>query len=175
MSDQKRLFFALPLPAELQQNIIEWRAATFAPDAGRPIAAANLHITLAFLGDVSAQKQRTLSALAGRISQPAFTLHLDDAGHWPRSQVVWLGSRQRRAACCSSRISARAGGAQRLSTSAQPFHPHVTLLRNAQHPVRLPPPGFGWALAAREFVLYESRFEKGRTRYQPLERWSLNP
>jgi len=74
MSDQKRLFFALPLPADLQQRIIEWRAASFAPDAGRPIAAANLHITLAFLGDVSAQKQRTLSTLAGRIQQPGFTL-----------------------------------------------------------------------------------------------------
>ncbi|MDI7573940.1 RNA 2',3'-cyclic phosphodiesterase, partial [Cronobacter sakazakii] len=84
MSDQKRLFFALPLPADLQQQIIEWRAAHFAPDAGRPIAAANLHITLAFLGDVSAQKQRTLSELAGRIQQPGFTLTLDDAGHWPR-------------------------------------------------------------------------------------------
>ncbi|CCK18249.1 2'-5' RNA ligase [Cronobacter universalis NCTC 9529] len=52
---------------------------------------------------------------------------------------------------------------------------HVTLLRNAQHPVRLPPPGFGWQLPVREFVLYESRFEQGRTRYQPLQRWSLNP
>jgi 2'-5' RNA ligase len=33
-------------------------------DAGRPVAAANLHLTLAFLGEVSADKQRALSAMA---------------------------------------------------------------------------------------------------------------
>ncbi|EKM0527032.1 RNA 2',3'-cyclic phosphodiesterase [Cronobacter turicensis] len=176
MSDQKRLFFALPLPADLQQRIIEWRAASFAPDAGRPIAAANLHITLAFLGDVSAQKQRTLSTLAGRIQQPGFTLALDDAGHWPRSQVVWLGSRQPPRGLLQLANLLRAQAARSgCPQSAQPFHPHVTLLRNAQHPVRLPPPGFGWQLPVREFVLYESRFEQGRTRYQPLQSWSLNP
>jgi 2'-5' RNA ligase len=34
-------------------------------DAGRPVAADNLHLTLAFLGEVSAEKQRALAALAG--------------------------------------------------------------------------------------------------------------
>ncbi len=104
MSDQKRLFFALPLPADLQQQIIEWRAAHFAPDAGRPIAAANLHITLAFLGDVSAQKQRTLSALAGRIQQPGFTLRWTTPGTGPARRSSGLAPASRRAACCSSRI-----------------------------------------------------------------------
>jgi len=42
MSDAKRLFFAVDIPAAIQQEVIHWRAAQFAPDAGRPIAAANL-------------------------------------------------------------------------------------------------------------------------------------
>ncbi|EHD06653.1 2'-5' RNA ligase, partial [Salmonella enterica subsp. enterica serovar Wandsworth str. A4-580] len=78
-----------------------------ASEDGRPVAAANLHLTLAFLGDVSSDKQRALARLrnwpdeqralaqlAGRIRQPGFTLHLDDAGQWLRSRVVWLGMRQ---------------------------------------------------------------------------------
>lgn len=94
MSEPKRLFFAIELPGEVQQQIVHWRAASFPEDAGRPVAAANLHLTLAFLGEVSADKQRALSAMAGRIRQPGFTLTLDDAGQWLRSRVVWLGTRQ---------------------------------------------------------------------------------
>lgn len=69
-------------------------SGAFPPEAGRPVAAENLHLTLAFLGDVSADKQQALIALAGRIRQPGFTLNLDDAGQWLRSRVVWLGTRQ---------------------------------------------------------------------------------
>ncbi len=103
MSEPKRLFFALELPSAVQKQIVQWRATHFPEDAGRPVAADNLHLTLAFLGEVSAEKQRALAALAGRLRQPGFTLTLDDAGQWLRSRVVWLGTRQPPPrACCSS-------------------------------------------------------------------------
>ena len=94
MSEPKRLFFAIELPPAVRKQIVQWRATHFPEDAGRPVAADNLHLTLAFLGEVSAEKQRALSALAGRLQQPGFTLTLDDAGQWLRSRVVWLGTRQ---------------------------------------------------------------------------------
>ncbi|KMV35064.1 RNA 2',3'-cyclic phosphodiesterase [Franconibacter pulveris] len=174
MSESKRLFFALEIPGDVQQHIVRWRAEQFPVEAGRPIAAANLHITLAFLGDVSEEKQRILAAQASRIAQPGFQLRLDDAGHWPRSRVVWLGPRQAprgllQLANLLRAQAARSGCAQ----SPQPFHPHVTLLRNAQHRVALPPPGFGWTFPVDAFVLYESLFEQGRTRYKPVDRWLL--
>ena len=58
--------------------------------------------------------------------------------------------------------------------SPQPFHPHITLLREARHAVPIPPPGFSWTFAVSEFVLYESRFSRGRTRYTALERYPFN-
>lgn len=76
MSEPQRLFFAIDLPAEIREQIIRWRATHFPPDAGRPVAADNLHLTLAFLGEVSAEKEKALSLLAGRIRQPGFTLTL---------------------------------------------------------------------------------------------------
>ncbi len=94
MSNSRRLFFALSLPDALQQQVIRWRAEAFAPEAGRPVAAANLHLTLAFLGEVTAQKELALRKLAGRIVQPGFSMRLDDLGHWPRPGVVWLGTRR---------------------------------------------------------------------------------
>lgn len=174
MSEPKRLFFALEIPAAIQQQVIQWRAAQFAPEAGRPIAAANLHLTLAFLGEISEQKQQTLMTLAGRIQQPAFTFTLDDAGHWPRSRVVWLGSRQPPRGLLQLANLLRAQAARSgCHQSAQPFHPHVTLLRNAAPRVAIPAPGFHWTFPVTEFVLYASQFSQGRTHYQPLERWSL--
>ncbi|EAS2072793.1 RNA 2',3'-cyclic phosphodiesterase, partial [Salmonella enterica] len=86
MSEPKRLFFAIDLPDEARAQIIAWRAVHFASEDGRPVAAANLHLTLAFLGNVSNDKQRALAQLAGRIRQPGFTLHLNDAGQWLRSR-----------------------------------------------------------------------------------------
>lgn len=47
MSEPKRLFFAIDLPDDARA-IIARRAAHFASEDGRPVAAANLHLTLAF-------------------------------------------------------------------------------------------------------------------------------
>ena len=58
--------------------------------------------------------------------------------------------------------------------SPQPFHPHLTLLRNTAHAVPIPAPGFHWEIPVSEFVLYESNFINGRTRYTPLQRWTLS-
>lgn len=175
MSETKRLFFAIEMPAPLQRKIVRWRADHFAPEAGRPVAAANLHLTLAFLGEVSAEKQQALAAMAGRIRQPGFTLTLDDAGQWLRSRVVWLGTRQPPRGLLQLANLLRAQAARSgCYQSPQPFHPHITLLRDASHAVAIPPPGFQWRFPVNEFVLYESVFARGRTRYTPLQRWTLN-
>jgi len=174
MSEPKRLFFALELPADIQTQVVQWRAQHFPPDAGRPIAAANLHLTLAFLGEISAEKQRALEALAGRIRQPGFTLTLDDAGQWLRSRVVWLGSRQPPRGLLQLADMLRAQASRSgCYQSPQPFHPHITLLRDASHAVTIPPPGFRWSFPVTAFALYESQFIQGRTRYTPLHRWTL--
>jgi len=174
MSESKRLFFAIEMPAAIQRQVVRWRAAHFAPEAGRPVAAANLHLTLAFLGEVSDEKRQALAAMAGRIRQPGFTLTLDDAGQWLRSRVVWLGTRQPPRGLLQLANMLRAQAARSgCYQSPQPFHPHITLLRDASHAVAIPPPGFHWAFPVKEFVLYESRFAGGRTRYTPLQRWTL--
>ncbi|WP_277269162.1 RNA 2',3'-cyclic phosphodiesterase, partial [Pantoea septica] len=92
--ETQRLFFGIGLPDALQQQLVRWRADSFADDAGRPIVAANLHLTLAFLGEVKSETAQKLQQLAARIQQPAFDIDLDDAGHWPRPGVVWIGCRR---------------------------------------------------------------------------------
>ncbi|VYU25952.1 RNA 2',3'-cyclic phosphodiesterase [Metakosakonia massiliensis] len=175
MSEAKRLFFAIELPEATREEIVRWRAENFPQDAGRPVAAANLHLTLAFLGEVSAQKQQALETLAGRIRQPGFTLRLDDAGQWLRSRVAWLGCRQSPRGLIQLAEMLRAQASRSgCWQSPGPFHPHVTLLRDAGQAVAIPPPGFQWSFPVTEFVLYESHFAGGRLRYTPVNRWTLS-
>ncbi|CFQ35186.1 putative 2'-5' RNA ligase [Yersinia bercovieri] len=172
--ENKRLFFALALPNALQQNIVQWRADNFSPEAGRPIAAANLHLTLAFLGEVSAAKAQILQQQAGRISQLGFNVALDDIGHWPGSGVIWLGCKNSprgllQLAQLLRSQAARSGCYQ----TPLPFHPHVTLLRGAVRPVALPAKTHNESFRVNHFSLYESVFARGRTRYNMVQSWPL--
>ncbi|MFD1804053.1 RNA 2',3'-cyclic phosphodiesterase [Mixta tenebrionis] len=170
----RRLFFAIGLPEPLPEQLVRWRAQQFPEEAGRPVAAANLHLTLAFLGEVSDEKAQGLQRLAGRIQQRAFTLDLDDAGHWPRPGVVWLGCRQAPRGLLQLAEMLRAQAARSgCHQSPQPFHPHITLLRNATRPVALPPRNFHWQFRVDHFSLYQSLFSQGRTRYRCLQSWPL--
>jgi len=174
MSDTRRLFFALPIPAQLHRPLVAWRAEHFTPEAGRPVAAANLHLTLAFLGDVSQQKTDALCQLAARIRQPAFELTLDTLGHWPRPQVVWLGCRRAPHPLLQLAEQLRSHAARNgCYQNGLPFHPHITLLRATEQQVALPASTPGWTFKADHFVLYESTYSGGRTRYQPLQQWPL--
>jgi 2'-5' RNA ligase len=173
MSESKRLFFAIELLPTIQRQIVRWRASQFPQEAGRPVAAANLHITLAFLGDVSAEKQRALASMAGRISQPGFTLHLDDAGQWLRSRVVWLGTRQPPRGLLQLANMLRHRPRAAVVTKARSlFIPHYPAARC--QPCRgHSAAGFHWSFPVTTFALYESVFVQGRTRYTPLQRWTL--
>lgn len=174
MSAIRRLFFGLELPTSLQQEIVTFRATHFAAQLGRPVTAANLHITLAFLGEISEQKQAVLTMLAGRIQQPTFTLRLDDAGHWPRSSTVWLGMRQPPRGLLQLANLLRAQAARNGCTQwGGDFHPHITLYRQAPADIHLPPVGFCLTHSVKEFVLFESNAARGRTQYRALKRWPL--
>ncbi|OVZ92556.1 2'-5' RNA ligase [Yersinia frederiksenii] len=170
----RRLFFALTLPKTMQRRIVQWRADNFPPEAGHPIAAANLHLTLAFLGEVSATKAQVLQQQAGRISQPGFDVTLDDIGHWPGSGVVWLGCKNPprgllQLAQLLRSQAARSGCYQ----SPLPFHPHVSLLRGTTRPVAIPAKTANESFRASHFSLYESALVRGRTRYNIVQSWPL--
>ena len=175
MTETRRLFFALALPDEIQSGLIAWRTGHFSRSAGRPVAQSQLHLTLAFLGEVSTAKQQALSQLAGRIRQRAFTLRLDDAGQWPGSGVVWVGPRQAPRGLLQLANMLRAQAARSGCFQAPlPFHPHITLYRNATQTVALPPPDFSWSFRVSEFALYASSFKKRQTAYQILDKWPLS-
>lgn len=170
-----RLFFAL-WPDDVLRDALAGTAAALQADCGgRPPPADNLHLTLAFLGDVHGsrlQQLHPLAAAAAAAEEP-FEMVLDRIGWWPRQHLVWAGAQtavpQLQSITGSLAAGLRAAG---FRTEEHPFLPHVTLLRSArQAPPRascsLPP----WRVS-RIVLLVSERGSRG-PRYRSLGEWPL--
>lgn len=171
-AEGRRLFFALWPDAELQRALYEVGRA-IAPPGGKPMVAHNLHITLAFLGTIDADKRLCMEKAADAIQLPPFELALDCAGFWPRPQVVWLGcsSIPETLRTLAARLSA-AMAACGLTPESRPYTPHLTVLRQArQGPRQLDMDTVHWAVG--DFVLVQSLTLPEGARYQVVRRWPL--
>lgn len=167
-AESLRLFFALPCPPALAQQIGDWRDRQ--DFAGAPVPLANLHMTLAFLGSQPVARMEALRALAASIQVPGFTLQLD--------QTTLIGGGY---ACLEPSTTPDAllrlvgvlnHGLRTLGIESdpRPFRPHVTLLRNASSSAGQAPL-LSWPV--REFRLYASHSDGAGVRYQTLARWPL--
>ncbi len=134
-----------------------------------------LHLTLAFLGDLSSDRVAEARRVADAIVAPQFDLVLDRLGYWRHNRILWAGGVLPRgfppvtppltfvAATLSERL--RAAG---FALDARPFVAHMTLLRDAHcDDVPVLPQPVRWPV--REFVLAESR----GARYDIVGRWPL--
>lgn len=87
-----RLFFAIPLPPALQARIASWRDTLSLPRAAARVPAPNMHITLAFLGDVPPLDVPVLMEIGARVAnreERRGEVVLDRVGCW-RSGVLFL-------------------------------------------------------------------------------------
>jgi len=136
----QRLFLALWPDEGVRTRLAQVRDLVAAHHHGKPVDAQNLHITLAFLGSVDAERQRCAEAAAAAVAVPSFTLILDCLGHWPRPKVSWVGSASTPDAMNElmaylRRTLTRCG----FELDNRPFRPHVTLLRKAHGKAGFPP------------------------------------
>jgi len=173
------VFFALwPEEAERQALAHAVRKAC-AGSGGRPVPAASLHVTLAFLGSVPEAAVAQLSRIAREVVPEFFgaahppPLCLESFVHWAKPQVLAVLAREeQRLQELASRLrdaSAAAGFAPDL----KPFQAHVTVARKvvhasaaarALHPVR-------WRCDA--FALIDSRTEAAGPVYSVIDSYPL--
>jgi 2'-5' RNA ligase len=172
-ADSQRLFFAL-WPDEALRHILykETRWAVRA-SGGKPVAAENLHITLAFLGHLDANGAAAARAAAGATVGERFELFLERLGFWADTRVVWLGpavipeAGSRFAAALREALRARG-----IAVDIRPFLPHLTLARKVAKPGNmgtLRP--IHWPV--REFTLVHSIPNRHASEYRPLASWPL--
>lgn len=170
MTDRKRVFFAL-WPGDALRAQLAGAADSLSDCVqGKAVPAHNYHVTLRFLGAVTAHELECIREAAGKPRLPAFQFRLDSFGYWAGPRVAWLGARQ----APDDLLRLVSGLNLELEVCGFPtetgrFRPHVTLYRDAEASGE-PPLCAPLAWECSEFVLVES--QPGRP-YTVIDRWPL--
>lgn len=123
-----RAFFALTLPDEVIDQIDRLQDAI---PFGRAVPAENLHLTLAFLGEVSDQTLEAAHEAAESLVPEPFAIELSGLQHLGRAPggVIAAGvAPDARLEALARALRSRLNGA-RVQLPRERFRPHVTVLR----------------------------------------------
>ncbi|MDE2420987.1 MAG: RNA 2',3'-cyclic phosphodiesterase [Gammaproteobacteria bacterium] len=169
-----RLFFAL-LPDTATQ--MEWVYATqpiINTLGGKPQPAANLHLTLHFLGNISADRVGVLSRLGADVAREPIALRFNKIECWSKADLACLRADEEPAAL--TRLVGHLGTGLQMAgfeVEKQRFKPHVTLARRLKrHEAALPIwPVLEWR--AERLALVRSRLSPEGSEYEPIAEWDL--
>ena len=127
----RKLFFALWPDAPSRAAL----ATLQAPVAGRLTPAAKLHLTLAFLGHVPADRVAALLAIRDALAVPPLRLAIDCYGYFARPRIAWAGMTRVPAELVALHedLVRRLEAAGFSAATHGAFKPHVTLAREARH------------------------------------------
>lgn len=135
----------------------------------RRMRAENLHLTLAFIGELVDARIDEVAAAIRAVPSESFDWVLNRVGYFPRARVVWAGADD------DPRLTALATGVRarlddlRVDYDRKAFAPHVTLLRDAaprQWRTEIEP--IGWPVVQPVLVLSLREQGTGAVVYRPL-------
>jgi 2'-5' RNA ligase len=179
--DKIRTFIAIPLSDAIRDTVdkVQRELAEALRDI-RWVRPETIHLTLAFLGDISQEFLEKIgnSMLSIGRSFAPFEVRIADLGAFPsrtRPRVIWLGVER-----CAPLMQLQAMLADNLAAldlpgEDRPYSPHLTLGRS-----RRPDPAAGRILESRaalqigslpvdRMVLYESRLQPGGAVHLPRQ------
>jgi 2'-5' RNA ligase len=173
-----RVFFGLELDPRTALQVNHWRERQM-NCAGKPVPAANFHITLAFLGALSDPALERLCLSVDEWVRHArvagATLQLDRTGYWHKPGIYWLGaSRWPEQLTRLAHKLVSLGGTVGAKHDRNPFQPHITLYRNCSNAPPAPAHAPAIALTYQRFALFESRQGKSGVSYHVLQDWELH-
>lgn len=169
-----RLFFALWPDEEIQARFEQASQRLHRICGGKRTRRENIHLTLAFLGDVPAAQLETLRAVAAGAAGVAFDLNFDELGWWRRNQITWAAPSEPPPALFRLVDALKSGlAAAGFKTEDRPYLPHLTLLRRAHcRGSRFEADPIVWPV--REFVLVSSLLSENGSVYEIVGRWKLD-
>lgn len=130
--ESRRLFFALWPDESLRQQINLHSKPALAHGGGRQVKPANLHITLAFLGNVDSDQQSCVESVANKLQGSPFTLTIDTAGYWHKPRILWIGPGTMPDTLVTLATALRDGALNcGLQMDMRPYNAHMTLMRKA--------------------------------------------
>lgn len=175
-----RLFVAIEIPDDLKKMLGSLRTDIH---GARWLTVDQIHLTLAFLGEVDEVSVERLTGKLSRIQGHAFEIRFSRTGCFPdrrRPRVLWIGLNPEpylNDLAAKVREAVLACG---IPQEERPFSPHITLARLKHLPsgefdaffdqnskVELPP------FSVREFILFQSRLTQQGALHIPIRTFQL--
>lgn len=183
----RRLFFALWPDHSTQQKIfLSFKHSSLFQKTENPARhisgqrlgkiykPENLHMTLHFLGNVSANDMQCVNQLASKITARAFSLELNRYGCFAEARIFWMGAYELPDALFYlHKELAKEIARCSLQVDARPYAPHITLMRNAP-PVASTDNTESIFWKIEQFALVESLSTPQGVSYIPLKFYDLN-
>ncbi|MEP6942685.1 MAG: RNA 2',3'-cyclic phosphodiesterase [Betaproteobacteria bacterium] len=168
-----RLFFALWPDAATRVTLFQIAHDIVAETGGRPVAAENLHLTLAFLGERPAAMLPDLCASVSAIEVSPGRLFLDDVGCWRKTGIAWLaGTKPATQLLALRERVVQALASVQIVIDERRFMPHVTLARRVETLIaRQIMPPIEWQVDS--FALVVSTLASRGVRYEVLQTFGL--
>ncbi|MCH1920289.1 RNA 2',3'-cyclic phosphodiesterase [Shewanella sp. A3A] len=172
----KRCFLGFALSEPQRQQLCSWQQQ-LGEGNHRWVASANLHLTLAFLGQLQPTQMQQLLERVQLLSLQRFSQPLTQLAYWPKPNIACMTSEH-----VATALQLMAAEAQQLmqqlalpASEHSVYRPHITLARKANSltnswetlvPVQL-------NLQPTALHLYHSQSSETGVRYQILKSWPL--
>jgi 2'-5' RNA ligase len=166
-----RLFFALWPDEAVRAQLAHWARELHAVCGGRPTRAENLHLTVAFLGNVEEAQVAQVERAAGEVAPQLASLVLDQPGYWKHNRIAWAGASSVPDGIGAFVAELRSAlSRSHIGFDAKGFVSHVTLLRDAREPQAIPELApIEWRLDG--FALVQSVTLPSGSRYEVRKFW----
>jgi 2'-5' RNA ligase len=168
-----RLFCALRLPRAAVDEITAWQAGEL--HGGRIVPAANLHLTLAFLGSRPASDLARVATVLARAAAGAGDIRLEVGDYRETRSVgmVVLADEGGEAAALADRLASGLEALGGYRREARRFLPHLTVLRFRAAPGLTPAPPRLGPISPSDAAVYSSTLRPDGARYEVLEAMPL--
>jgi RNA 2',3'-cyclic 3'-phosphodiesterase len=173
---KQRLFFALWPDAADREALVAETARALRHCGGRPVPAANLHVTLAFLGSVAQVRMPELTKIAltcaAGFSAAPPTLRFVQLVHWPRQEILCAvtADEPRSPALLANELK-DATAAAGFTPDLKSFRAHVTVARKVLRFEALVLAPIEWRF--ERFALIDSSTDRRGPVYSVVEFFSL--
>jgi 2'-5' RNA ligase len=170
-----RVFVGYPVPAERASALAAWAAAALAIEGTRVVPASNLHLTVAFLGSVSARDAERVGEAVRRASVGVEAPRFAATGFRATRSVgmVVLRDETGVGTTLAEDVQARLEALGVYTRERRRWLPHVTVARWKERPARVRTYVPVMEIVPSEIAVYLSVLRVGGAQYDVLESAAL--
>ena len=169
-----RVFFAIDLEPFIKTQLLSYQEKFIDLDA-QPIDAANFHITLSFLGELTERKIETIIDGLSPVKLNPFELTINNPIYLASTKILALGIEDKRKQLQQLKkgIESNLRSMTHFNIEKREYLPHISLFRKVEEFPEFFLP-IQQSLSVDSFCLMASIATKKSVRYEIIEQWRLN-